>query len=194
MRPISSHLHRTSLANKRFIEWHKAHWEKRSSYLFIFQHWKGDQLYAQVMARASISWLDIYRKYNDHLIGDISNSNFKLKFQIFKFKLHTTLCFYFYVCRFLLQNVFFSTHEHFCFILVDAFGFSVFWFHKDREVTKNLFTLAENNFGERTLSCTRLNFGEILFAGTKRTVRGGQYCCVLPARVLCEESLFRLAG
>ena len=82
----------------------------------------------------------------------------------------------------------------FVFILVDAFGFPVFWFHKDREVTKNIFTLAENNFGERKLSCTRLNFGEILFAGTKRTVRGGQYCSVLPARVLCEESLFRLAG
>ena len=30
--------------------------------------------------------------------------------------------------------------------------------------------MAENNFGERKLSCTRLNFGEILFAGTKRAV------------------------
>ena len=44
--------------------------KKWSSYLFIFEHWKGNQLYAKAMARAPISWLDKCRKYN-HLIGYI---------------------------------------------------------------------------------------------------------------------------
>ena len=33
----------------------------------------------------------------------------------------------------------------FVFSLVDAFGFPILWFHKDREITKILFPLAENN-------------------------------------------------
>ena len=49
--------------------------------MFIFEHWKGNQLDAKVMARAPISWLDKCRKYN-HLIGYISNSIFK-KISIF---------------------------------------------------------------------------------------------------------------
>jgi len=60
-----------------------------------------------------------------------------------------------FVCRFLLQKVFLkliSIFVFFVFILVDT----RFWFHKDREITKNLFTLAENNFGERKLLCTRI--------------------------------------
>ena len=48
-----------------------------------------------------------------------------------------------------------------------------FWFHKDREITKNLFTLAENNFGERKLSCTCLNFGEILLGERNGQSRAG---------------------
>ena len=81
-------------------------------------------------------------------------------------------------CTCLLQNVFFkqiNIFVFFVFILIGAFGFPVFWFHKDREITKNLFTLAESNFSERKLLCTCLNFGNILFAGTKRAVPGGQY-------------------
>ena len=59
--------------------WHKEHWKKKwSSYLFIFEHWKGTQLNAKVIARAPISWLDKCRKYN-HLIGYISNSNFQIQ-------------------------------------------------------------------------------------------------------------------
>ena len=61
--------------------------------------------------------------------------------QIFKFK--TNFC----VCRFLLQNVFFKTYQRFCFlcfILVDAFSGSI-----KTEITKNLFTLADSNFGEK---------------------------------------------
>ena len=61
--------------------------------------------------------------------------------QIFKFKAN------FCVCRFLLQNVFFKTYQRFfflCFILVDAFSGSI-----KTEITKNLFTLAESNFGEK---------------------------------------------
>ena len=71
-----------------------------------------------------------------------------------------------------------------------CFCFMFFWFHKDRKITKNLFTLAENNFGERKLSCTRLNFGEILFAGTKRAVPDGQYRSILPARVANQNTEF----
>ena len=39
-----------------------------------------NHLDAKVMVRAPISWLDKCRKYN-HLIGYISNSNFKFKFK-----------------------------------------------------------------------------------------------------------------
>ena len=54
---------------------------------------------------------------------------------------------------------------------------------------KNLFILAESNFSERKLSCTRLNFGEILFAGRKRAVPGGQYF-ILPALVANQNTEF----
>ena len=57
------------------------------------------------------------------------NSNFKFKTK-------------FNVCQFLLQNIFLNIFVFFCFIVDDAF----FWFHKDREIIKNLFNLAENNF------------------------------------------------
>ena len=103
---------------------------------------------AKVIVRAPISWLDKRRKYN-HLIGYIQISNSKPLPH-----LYLTLCFYFcFKTRFLkFINIF-------VFILIDAFGFPVFWFHKDREITKTLFTFAENNFGNlRKLSCTRLNF------------------------------------
>ena len=142
-------------------------------YLFIFEHWKGTQLNAnyKVIARAPISWLDKYRKYN-HLIGYISNSNFQIQ--------NKFLCL---ICRFLLQNVF----QHFCFLCFHS-RWRFFWFHKDREITKNIFTLAEGNFSEGKLSCTRLNFGEILFAGTKRAVPGVQYRSILPARVANQNT------
>ena len=78
----------------------------------------------------------------------------------------------------------------FVFILVDAFRFPVFWFHKDREITKNLSSLAENNYGERKLSCTRLNFGEIIPGGMKRAVSGEQYRSILPARVGNQNTEF----
>ena len=60
--------------------------KKWSSYLFTFEHRKGNQLGAKVMARAPISWLDKCRKYN-HLIGYVSNSNSNFKFQIRIFRL-----------------------------------------------------------------------------------------------------------
>ena len=85
----------------------------------------------------------------------------------------------------------FLTNQHFCFFLflfssIDAFGFPVLWFHEDREITKSLFTWAV----ERKLSCTCLNFGEILFAGTKRAVPGRQYRSILPARVANRNTEF----
>ena len=110
-----------------------------------------------------------------------------------RFHAFISLCFYFLVCRFLLQNVFFkliNIFVLFLFTVVDAFGFPVFWFHKDREITKNLFTLTENNFGQRKLTCTRLHFGEILFAGTKWAVPGEQYHSILPARVANQNTEF----
>ena len=83
----------------------------------------------------------------------------------------------------------FKTYQYFCFLCFHSRGhFS--WFHKDREITKSLFTLAESNFSERKLSCTRLNFVEILFAGTKRAVPGGQYHSILPARVANQNTEF----
>ena len=133
-RPISSHLDRTSLVNKRFIIWHIEHWKKCASYLFIFEHWKGNQLDAKVMAHA---WLDKCWKYNQWLVTfqiQISNSNF----QIFKFK--TNFC----VCRFLLQKVFLKLIKIFVFtvfILVNAFSSST--------RTEKSQKISENNFGER---------------------------------------------
>ena len=80
MRPIPSHLDRTSLVNKRFIIWHKELWKKWSLYLFIFEHWKGNQL--KIMLKL---WcVPLYpecRKYN-HLIGYIWLVTFQIK--IFK--------------------------------------------------------------------------------------------------------------
>ena len=46
------------------------------------------------------------------------------------------------VCWFLLQNVFLkfiNIFVFFVFILVDAFGFLIFYFHPDREISENLF-------------------------------------------------------
>ena len=42
----------------------------------------------------------------------------------------------------------YKTHELFCFLCFHSRR-RFFWFHKDREITKNLFTLAESNFGEK---------------------------------------------
>ena len=49
---------------------------------------------------------------------------------------------------------------------------------------------AENYFSERKLSCTYLNFGEILFAETKRAVPNGQHRSILPARVSNQNTEF----
>ena len=158
-----------------------------------------------INAESTIIWLVTFQI-------QLSNSNFQIQNKL--------LC-----LPVLLQNVFLKLINNFVFIgfiLVDAFSSSIY---KDREITKNLFTLAENYFGERNfrapawtsfkthqhfcfqffsfsltvfpssirtgkskkyfylsrklfrrkkLSCTCLNFGEILFAGTKRTVPGEQ--------------------
>ena len=109
----------------------------------------------------------------------ISNS----RFQMFKFK--TNFC----VFRFLLQiKPTFKTHQHFFF---SSFSLTLFLVPlRQRNHKKTLFTLGENNFDERRLSCTCLNFGEILFAGTKRAVPGGQYRSILPARVANQNTEF----
>ena len=76
------------------------------------------------------------------------------------------------ICRFLLQNVIFQTSQHFCFLCFHSRG-RFFWFHKDREITKNIFTLAESNFSEGKFSCTRLNFGEIYLRERNGQSRAG---------------------
>ena len=146
--------------------------------LVCFRALKRNHLDAKVMVRAPISWLDKCRKYN-HLIGYRT-------FQIhnyFKFKF-SNLCLLVFVAKRI-----FKTHQHFCFLCFHS-RWRFFWFHKDRENTKNLFTLAKNNFAESKLSCTCLNFGEILFAGTKQAVPGGQYCSILPPQVANQNTEF----
>ena len=122
---------------------------KWSSYLFFFEHWKGTHLNAKVIAHPPISWLGKCRKYN-HLIGYISNSNFKFKFS------NSKKTFVFNLPVF-AANRSFKSYQHFCFLCFHS-RWRFFWFHKDREITKNLFTLAESNFSERKLSWTRLDW------------------------------------
>ena len=116
-----------------------------------------------INAENAIIWLVTFQ---------ISNSNFQIQNKL--------LCLPVFVAKSI-----FKTHQHFCF----HSRWHFFWFHKDREITKNLFTLAENNFGERKVSCTCLNFGEILFARTKRAVPGGQYRSILSPRVANQNKL-----
>ena len=121
-------------------------------------------------------------KIQSLLIGYISNSNFKFKFS------NSKQTFVFNLPVFAAKRIF-KTYQHFCFRWFHSRG-RFFWFHNDREITKSLFTLAESNFSERKLSCTRLNFGEILFAGMKRAVPGGQHRSILPARVANQNTEF----
>ena len=72
----------------------------------------------------------------------ISNSNFKFS----NFQIQNKL---FCLPVFVAKRIF-KTHQHFCFLCFHS-RWRFFWFHKDRKNTKNLFTLAENNFGERKL-------------------------------------------
>ena len=74
----------------------------------------------------------------NHLIGYISNSNFKFKFQMFKFK--TNLCLPVFVAKRI-----FKTHQQFCFLCFHS-RWRFFWFHKDREITKMFFYLSRKKF------------------------------------------------
>ena len=78
-------------------------------------------------------WIN-FRKYN-HLIGYISNSNFQIQNHFHAF---ISLCIFTFVfAGFLLQNIFFkliNIFVFFVFILIDAFGFPILWFHKKREI------------------------------------------------------------
>ena len=65
---------------------------------------------------------------------------------------------------FLLQNVFLKIMNIFVFFvfnLVEAFGYLVFYFHPDREITENLSTVTENIL-RRKLSCKRFDLSEML--------------------------------
>lgn len=59
-----------------------------------------------------------------------------------------------------------STFSFSVFNLIDTFGFPIFWFHQDREITKNLFSFTDNIFGKTKLSCTCLNLAK-LYHGNK---------------------------
>ena len=56
--------------------------------------------------------------------------------------------------------------------------------------SQKILLLSRKVFCERKVSCTRLNFGEILFAGTKRAIPGGRYRSILPARVANQNTEF----
>ena len=77
--------------------------------------------------------------------------------------------------------------DFFVFILVDAFGFLVFSFHPDREITENLFTATENILQKKTFVHPlgpRQNF----IAGTKQTIPSGQYWPILPTHRLANQN------
>ena len=77
--------------------------------------------------------------------------------------LHVASCFYICICRFLLQNVFLEL-----IILFSLFSFSLTLLafslpnSIQTEKSQKIFTVMENIFYERKLSCTRLDLGEIL--------------------------------
>ena len=88
----------------------------------------------------------------------------------------------------------FKTYQHFCFLCFHSRG-RFFWFHKDREITKSLFTLAKVflPFSERKLSCTRLKLetGSPGRAVSLHLARSGSQSehrirRILPARGTCH--------
>ena len=72
----------------------------------------------------------------------------------------------------------------FVFILVDVFSGSI----KTEKSQKNFFTLPENTFGERRLSCTRLNFGEFFLR--ERNGQSRFRCTALSFRPRCSAICF----
>ena len=117
----------------------------------------------------------------------------QIQIQIFKFKIN--LC----VCRFLLQNVFLKLINVFVFFV--SFSLTLFWFHKDREITKNLFTLAESNLGGKKTVVHSLELWRNFIGGNEtgspgravslHLARSGSQSehrirCILPARGACH--------
>ena len=72
----------------------------------------------------------------------------------------------------------------------NAFRFSRFLVPSRQINHRKSFLMSRKIFCERKLSYTRLNFSEILFAGTKRAIPGGQYRSILPARVANQNTEF----
>ena len=72
----------------------------------------------------------------------------------------------------------------------NPFRFSRFLVPSRQRNHRKIFLQSRKIFCKRKLSCTRLNFGEILFAGTKRAIPGGQYGSILPARVANQNTEF----
>ena len=63
--------------------------------------------------------------------------------------------------------------------VITHFGFLVFYFHPDREITENLL-LSRKIFCERKLSCTRLDFGEMLLWEQNGQSRAGSIASSCP--------------
>ena len=116
--------------------------------------------------------------------------------QIFKFSnSKQTFVFAAFCCKtyFLrLINLFFSLFQS---------RWRFFWFHKDRVITKNVFTLAESNFGEKTF-VQSLELWRNFICGNETGSPGGAVSvhlarsgsqsehrirCVLPARGACHD-------
>ena len=100
----------------------------------------------------------------------------KLKFSNFQIQ-NKLLCLPVFVAKhnfFKVINIF----VFFVFILVDAFSGSI-----KTEKTQKIFLP-----WQKISTC--LNFGEILFAGMKQAVPGGQYRSILPARVANQNTEF----
>ena len=158
--------------------------------MFIFEHWKGNQLNAKVMVLAPISW---WKNTENTIIWlvtfqiQISNSNFQIQNKLLFFPV------------FVAKRIF-KTYQRFCFlcfILVDAFSGSI----KTEKSPKNLFTLAESNFGEKKTLVHSLELWRNFISGNETGSPGRavslhlahsgsqsehRICCILPAGGACH--------
>ena len=73
--------------------------------------------------------------------------------------------------------------------VITRFGFLVFYFHADREITENLFTVTENVLQKKTF-VHLLGLQRNVIAGTKRAILSGQYRSILPAHEACHIIIY----
>ena len=128
--------------------------------------------------------------------SDWLHFKFKCQIQIFKFSnSKQTFVFAGFCCKTYFLNL--ST---FLFSLFHS-RWRFFWFHKDREITKILFTLAESNFGEKKTFVHSLELWRNFICGNETGSPGRAVSlhlarlgsqsehrirCILPARGACH--------